>query len=163
MPARPRMTPLPLTPAQVRVLSKIAEGKTADQIAAELSITAGTVSVQLTSIGRKLGVSGRAALVHAGYLTKQLPQPSRETFGGEFTGIEMQTWRLVASGAKLQRAADASQVSRDAARERVKVLRRRVGAANDAQLVTLGWCYGVVDDSLTDMASGVLIAVPVSG
>ncbi|MFK4222151.1 helix-turn-helix transcriptional regulator [Streptomyces sp. NPDC019890] len=57
------MTPLRLTPAQLRVLSKIALGKNTDQTASELLITSGTVSVQLTSISRKLGVSGRAALV----------------------------------------------------------------------------------------------------
>ncbi|MCX4531560.1 helix-turn-helix transcriptional regulator [Streptomyces sp. NBC_01669] len=157
------MTPLPLTRAQGRVLSKIAEGSNTDETADELAIAPGTVSVQLISISRKLGVSGRAALVHAAYLTEQLSRPEREAFDGEFTDTEIQTWRLVASGASAQLVADVCRISRDTARDRIRILRRRVDAANDPHLVTLGWRYGVVDDSLVDMASGVLIAVPVRG
>lgn len=154
MPAQPRVTPLRLTPAQLRVLSKIALGKNTDQTADELLITSGTVSVQLTSISRKLGVSGRAALVHAAYATEQIPRPERDTFDGELTDIEIQTWRLIASGASVQQVADVCRVSRRTAREQIKILRRRVDAANDPHLVTLGWRYGVVDQSLADMASG---------
>jgi DNA-binding CsgD family transcriptional regulator len=161
--AQPRLTPLPLTPAQVRLALKIADGLDTAQSAFALAITSGTVNVQLASMGRKLGVSGRAAVIHAAYVSRQIPRPEQEEFDGDFTEAEIQMWRLVASGATVQRIADVCRVSRATARVRIRLLRRRVKASNDPHLVTLGWRYGVVDESLIDMAPGLLIAVPLRG
>ncbi|MFD7222924.1 helix-turn-helix transcriptional regulator [Streptomyces sp. NPDC059892] len=163
MPGQPRTTPLPLTPAQVRVLGKIAEGKTTAETAHELIVTSGTVSAQLAAISRKLGVSGRAALVHAAYLTKQLPRPQLETFDREFSEAEVQIWRLIASGASVRQVADTCRFPRGTAGERIALLRRRVDAIIDPHLTTLGWRYGVIDASLVDMASGTIIAAPLCG
>lgn len=163
MSAEPRLTPLPLTPAQVRLARKIADSLDTAESAFALASTSGTVNVQLAHMGRRLGVSGRAAIIHAAYVTRQIPRPERESFNGEFTEAEVQIWRLIASGATVQRVADVRRVSRATARVRIRLLRRRVKASTDAHLVTLGWRYGVVDASLVDMASGVLIAIPVSG
>lgn len=159
MSAQPRVTPRALTPAQVRVARKIAGGMDTAQTAFELAITPGTVNVQLANMGRKLGVSGRAAIVHAAYAARQIPRPERESFDGEFTEIEIQTWNLIASGATVQRIADVFRVSRAAARMRIRCLRRRLKASSDAHLVTLGWRYGVADESLMDTGSEVTIAV----
>ncbi|WP_267891168.1 helix-turn-helix domain-containing protein [Streptomyces dysideae] len=159
MSAQPRVTPRALTPAQVRVARKIAGGMDTAQTAFELAITPGTVNVQLANMGRRLGVSGRAAIVHAAYAARQIPRPERESFDGEFTEIEIQTWNLIASGATVQRIADVFRVSRATARMRIRCLRRRLKASSDAHLVTLGWRYGVADESLMDTGSEMTIAV----
>jgi DNA-binding CsgD family transcriptional regulator len=51
-----------LTHREREILLLVLEGKTARQVAAELSISVGTAKNSLTSIYRKLGVSGRAEL-----------------------------------------------------------------------------------------------------
>ncbi len=55
-----------LTPREVEVLQRIAEGKTNKQIAAALGITAKTVTHHTTSIYRKLDTKGRADAVTRG-------------------------------------------------------------------------------------------------
>ncbi|MEU6254301.1 LuxR C-terminal-related transcriptional regulator [Streptomyces sp. NPDC047043] len=62
MSAHPSAVPDRLPPAQDRVLHKIANGLDMEATALALNITRGTVSVQVSSTSRRLGVSGRAAL-----------------------------------------------------------------------------------------------------
>lgn len=160
-PARPPVTLLPLTPAQIRIAQKIADGKSTDAIAEELSITAGTINVQVQHCGQKLGVSGRAAVVHAGFVTEQLQRPDKSEFPGVFSPLEIETWRMVAIGATSKELAVLAHISRDTAQKRIKALRERVNAANDPHLVTLGWTYDVLNESLVDMASGTVLRTPV--
>ncbi|WP_369251076.1 helix-turn-helix transcriptional regulator [Streptomyces sp. R41] len=158
-PARPPAT-LPLTPAQLRITQSVADGESTDAIATKLSITVGTINVQLKHCGQKLGVSGRAAVVHACFVTEQLRRPETAAFPEAFSAAEVKTWRMVAIGATSQEFADRACISRDSAVRRVRALRARVAAQNDPHLVTLGWSYQVLDESLSEMASGTVLRVP---
>lgn len=152
-PTRPPAT-LPLTPAQLRIAQKVAEGESTDAIASELSIIVGTINVQLKHCGQKLGVRGRAAVVHACFVTGQLQRPETVASPETFSETEIETWRMVAIGTTSQDA-DLARISRDSALGRIRALRERVQAENDPHLVTLGWSCEALDESLTEMASGV--------
>ncbi|MBE4741438.1 helix-turn-helix transcriptional regulator [Streptomyces caniscabiei] len=93
MSARPTRPPatLPLTPAQLRIAQKVAEGENTHAIASELSITVGTINVQLKHCGQKLGVRGRAAVVHACFVTGQLQRPETATSPEAFSETEIET------------------------------------------------------------------------
>lgn len=159
--ARPPATYLALAPAQVRIAQKVAEGKTTTAIASDLSITGGTVNVQMKHCGQKLGVSGRAAVVHACYVTEQLNRPQQAVLPGAFSDAEIETWQMIAIGATSQDFADRARISRDEALKRMRALRERVQADNDPHLVTFGWAYGVLDESLVEMVSGTVLRVAV--
>ncbi|WP_157852653.1 hypothetical protein RFN58_14070 [Streptomyces iakyrus] len=62
MSARPSTVPDRLTPAQDRILHKIANGLDTEATVLALNTTRGTVRVPVPSMSRWLGVSGRAAL-----------------------------------------------------------------------------------------------------
>ncbi|MFB7930356.1 LuxR C-terminal-related transcriptional regulator [Streptomyces sp. NPDC056039] len=162
MSARPPRPPatLPLTPAQLRIARRVADGESTHTIASNLAITAGTINVQLQHCGQKLGVSGRAAVVHACFVTEQLERPETATSPEVFSDTEIETWRMVAIGATSQHFADRVRISRESAVGRVRSLRERVKAENDPHLVTLGWSCEVLDESLTEMASGAILRVP---
>ncbi|WP_406303697.1 helix-turn-helix transcriptional regulator [Streptomyces sp. NBC_00885] len=159
-PARPPTTLLSLTPGQARIAEKVADGRSTDQIASDLGIAIGTVSAHLGHCGRKLGVSGRAPLVHACYVTEQIPRPDLATPPGTFSDVETWTWRMVATGASAQDMAEQATITHDDALRRIRSLRECVEARNAPHLVTLGWAYAVLDASLTDMTSGVILPVP---
>nr|WP_260859569.1 helix-turn-helix transcriptional regulator [Streptomyces cupreus] len=159
-PARPPATYLELTPAQVRIAQKVAKGKSTDAIASDLTITAGTINVQMKHCGQKLGVSGRAAVVHACYVTGQLKRPGKAAFPETFSDAETETWWMIAIGATSKDYADRARISRDEALQRIRALRERVRAHNDPHLVTLGWTYGVIDESLVEMVSGTVLRAP---
>jgi DNA-binding CsgD family transcriptional regulator len=160
--AHPNRLPatLPLTPAHLRIVRRVADGASTGTIASELTITVGTINVQLKHCGQKLGVSGRAAVVHACFVTGQLQRPEPAASRDAFSETEVETWRMVAIGATSQEFADRARISRDTAVGRVKALRKRLKAENDPHLVTLGWSYEVLDESLTEMASGTTLHVP---
>lgn len=61
-----RMQAPELTPRQLEILGKVADGKTNKEVGAELGITEGTVKVQLNQIFRKLGVSNRTEAITTG-------------------------------------------------------------------------------------------------
>ncbi len=69
-----------LTPTELRVAAEVAQGLSNPQIAARMFITSRTVTTHLTSIYRKIGVSGRAELA-AAVARRQRPdradQPAR--------------------------------------------------------------------------------------
>lgn len=159
--ARPPATLLPLTPLQLRIVRKIAYGAATTAIASELSLTIGSVNVQVTLCGRKLGASGRAAVVHATFATHQLPCPERAAAPGEFSDQHIEAWRMLAIGAPSRVYAQRVRTSRGEALRRVTALRKFVGAVNAPHLVTLGWAHGQLDDSLTKMATGHLLCTPV--
>ncbi|ELP65902.1 regulatory protein [Streptomyces turgidiscabies Car8] len=159
--ARPPATLLPLTPLQLRIVRKIAYGAATTAIASELSLTISSVNVQVTLCGRKLGASGRAAVVHATFATHQLLRPERADAPGEFSDQHIEAWRMVAIGATSRVYAQRVHTSRGEALRRVTALREFVGAVNAPHLVTLGWAHGQLDDSLTKMATGHLLRAPV--
>ncbi|MEU9245743.1 LuxR C-terminal-related transcriptional regulator [Streptomyces sp. NPDC048385] len=159
-PARPSAPHLELTPAQARIAEKVAAGKSTDAIASDLKITAGTINVQMKHCGQKLGVSGRAAVVHACYVTGQLTRPEKAISPETFSDVETETWRMIAIGATSMDYADRARISRDEALQRMRALRERVRAHNDPHLVTLGWAYNVLDESLVEMVSGMVLRAP---
>lgn len=74
----PLPTPgMPLTAREVEVLRLVADGKTNPQIARALGIVPDTVRSHMQRISAKLGVSGRAAVVSAGYEHGWLRSPAR--------------------------------------------------------------------------------------
>ncbi|MDX3121591.1 MULTISPECIES: helix-turn-helix domain-containing protein [Streptomyces] len=158
-PARPTAQHLDLTPAQIRIAQRVAEGKATPAIASDLSITGGTINVQMKHCGQKLGVKGRAAVVHACYVTEQLKRPPGTVAPGAFSDAETETWRMIAIGADSKDYADRARISRDEALKRMRGLRDRTQAKNDPHLVTLGWAYGVLDESLVEMLSGAVLTV----
>jgi DNA-binding CsgD family transcriptional regulator len=60
-----RVASVSLTPREHAVMNRIADGMSTNEIAAELCVTAGTVSKHLEHIYRKLGVTGRTAALAA--------------------------------------------------------------------------------------------------
>lgn len=159
-PARPSASHLELTPAQVRIAEKVAAGKSTDAIASDLTITAGTINAQMKHCGQKLGGSGRAAVVHACYVTEQLTRPEKAIFPETFSDVETETWRMIAIGATSMDYAARARISRDEALQRMRALRERVRAHNDPHLVTLGWAYNILDESLVEMVSGMVLRAP---
>ncbi|WP_327356350.1 helix-turn-helix transcriptional regulator [Streptomyces sp. NBC_01304] len=151
------------TPAHLRILAKLATGASSASVALDLEITTGTLATQVQAMGRRTGVSGRAPLLHIAYRTQQLPRPEQATFDGIPDEIELQMVQLVASGAAIPEIADACRISRGTAKHRLKLLRDRAGAANDVQLIALGWCYGWLDESLEVRPADFLSAAPTRG
>lgn len=49
--------------------------------------------MQMKHCGQKLGVSGRAVVVHACYVTGQLKRPGKAVFPETFSDPETETWR----------------------------------------------------------------------
>ncbi|MGX1668589.1 helix-turn-helix domain-containing protein [Streptomyces sp. NPDC055400] len=132
-------------------------------MALDLDITTGTLATQVQAMGRRTGVSGRAPLLHIAYGTRQLPRPEQAAYGGIWEEIELHMVQLVASGAATPEIADACRISRDTAKRRRKLVRDRAGAANDVQLVALGWSYGWLDESLEVRPADFLSATPARG
>lgn len=158
--ARPPASLLPLTPVQLVILAKIARGETTIAIAYDLSLTISSVNVQVTLSGRKLGASGRAAVVHAAFATHQLPRPDRAPAPGNISGRHIEAWHMVAIGATSKIYAKRALISRREALRRVTDVRDFASAANDPHLVTLGWMYGLLDESLKEMATGHVLRPP---
>ncbi|MEU6230821.1 LuxR C-terminal-related transcriptional regulator [Streptomyces sp. NPDC047042] len=158
--ARPPASLLPLTPVQLAIVAKIARGETTTAIAYDLSLTISSVNVQVTLSGRKLGASGRAAVVHATLATHQLPRPQTVHAPENLSDQHIEAWHMIAVGATSKIYAKRARTSRHEVLRRVRALREFVGAANDPHLVTLGWMYGVLDDSLTEMATGHVLRPP---
>lgn len=159
--ARPPASLLPLTPIQLVIVTKIAYGEPTTAIASDLSLAIGSVNVQVTLSGRKLGASGRAAVVHATFATRQLTRPERAPAPDNLSDEHIEAWRMVATGATSKIYAKDARITRREAMRRVTDLRRFTGAANDPHLVTLGWTYGLLDESLTEMATGHVLRPPV--
>lgn len=67
----------PLSARELDVLKLVAAGKTNPQIASALGIAPDTVRSHMQRISAKLGVSGRAAVVAAGYEQGWLRIPNR--------------------------------------------------------------------------------------
>ncbi|MEU3741921.1 helix-turn-helix transcriptional regulator [Streptomyces sp. NPDC032198] len=102
-------------------------------------------------------------LIHTAYRTRQLPLRERAVFARTLGDAEVQMVHLVASGASIQEIADVCRISRDTAKARLKLLRGRVGAENNAHLVTQGWRYGWLDESHEVRPASFLSAVPTRG
>ncbi|MFI6089508.1 LuxR C-terminal-related transcriptional regulator [Streptomyces sp. NPDC051218] len=163
MTRRSSTVPDRFTPAHIRILAKLATGASSASAALDLDITTGTLGTQVQAMGRRAGVSGRAPLLHTAYRTRQLPLPERAVFAGALDDAEVQMVQLVASGASVQEIADVCRISRDTAKARLKLLRGRVGAENDAHLVMQGWRYGWLDESHEVRPASFLSAVRVGG
>lgn len=158
--ARPPASLLPLTPVQLAIVAKLAYGETTNAIAYDLSLAISSVNVQVTLCGRKLGASGRAAVVHATFATQQLPRPERAPAPKDISDQHIEAWHMVAIGATSKIYAKRARTSRREVLRRVADVREFVGAANDPHLVTLGWMYGLLDESLKEMATGHVLRPP---
>jgi DNA-binding CsgD family transcriptional regulator len=159
--ARPPASLLPLTPVQLVIVAKIAYGEPTTAIASDLSLTISSVNVQVTLSGRKLGASGRAAVVHATFATHQLPRPRPALATWKFSDQHIEAWHMVAIGATSEIYAQRARASRREVLRRVTDLREFTGAVNDPHLVTLGWAYGQLNESLKEMATGHRLRPPI--
>ncbi|WP_405814186.1 LuxR C-terminal-related transcriptional regulator [Streptomyces sp. NBC_01390] len=129
--ARPPASLLPLTPVQLVIVAKIAYGESTNAIASDLSLAISSVNVQVTLCGRKLGASGRAAVVHATFATQQLPRPERAPAPRDISAQHIEAWHMVAIGATSKIYAKRARTSRREALRRVTDVREFTGAAND--------------------------------
>ncbi|MFI6469858.1 hypothetical protein ACIBL5_06280 [Streptomyces sp. NPDC050516] len=148
MSARPGRLPLLPTPAQIHIIAKIAEGMSTAKAAVELSRAVGTVSAAMTSAHRRIGVRHRHALVHACYVLELIPRPDTAPPPGSADDDEVQIlWRLALDDTYLQITHNCGLSSLDVMKQKINALRARWDAQNDPHLVTLGWRYGVLNNS----------------
>ncbi|MFI6687988.1 hypothetical protein [Streptomyces sp. NPDC050485] len=151
-----------LTPRQLLAASLLAEGRTARQGTTSCHSEAVSLNAMLRRAGRQLGVIGGPAIVHTLYRAQQLPRPARAVLMADLSETQREVWRYVASGVTSARAiSDASaksakRLSVKAARRLLSDLKFTVGAESNAHLVTLGWKYGVVDESVNVVAAALL-------
>ncbi|MFE7093139.1 hypothetical protein [Streptomyces erythrochromogenes] len=148
MSARPGPAASHPTPAQVRIAGKLAQGLSTGKAAVELGLSEGTVAIQMSHGNRRAGVRHRHALIHACYVTGQLPRPEPTTSPpGGIDEVETKIlWSLALDGTYAEIAQHAG-VSHEAMKNRIRALRRRWGAENDPHLITLGWRFAVLDAS----------------
>ncbi|MFI5982020.1 hypothetical protein ACIBEA_14195 [Streptomyces sp. NPDC051555] len=148
MSARPATAASHPTPAQVKIAGKLAQGMSTAKAAAELGLSEGTISIQLSHGNRRAGVRHRHALLHACYVTEQLPRP--EQTGPPPGGVDdTETkilWSLALDGTYAEIAQHVG-LSHDAMKKRIRALRRRWRAEHDPHLIMLGWQFGVLDAS----------------
>lgn len=146
MPPRPSKAALLPTPAQVRIVAKLAEGTSTAKAAVDLGIAVGTISAAMSSAHRRVGVRHRHALVHACYVLNLVDRPDTapppQSADGDETKI---LWRLALDDTYAEITRNAAQPSLDVMKQRIQALRARWGAENDPHLVTLGWKYGVLN------------------
>ncbi|MEU5425907.1 helix-turn-helix transcriptional regulator [Streptomyces olivoreticuli] len=137
-----------LTAREVQVLALVAEGNALGEVAAELSITTGTVSTRLDHARDKLQARSRPAMVHAALVTGELtppdPAPAPETFTESDRGV----WTALATLSTISEIAAALSVSEEAAKAEIRALIVRTGARDQAHLVYLGHGYGVLDTTV---------------
>ncbi|MFG3041738.1 LuxR C-terminal-related transcriptional regulator [Streptomyces sp. NPDC048330] len=136
------------TPAQVKIAGKLAQGLSTAKAAAELGLSEGTVAIQMSHGNRRVGVRHRHALIHACYVTEQLPRPEPDAPPpGGVDDVETKIlWCLALDGTYIEIAQHAG-LSHDAMKKRIRALRKRWGAENDPHLITLGWKFTVLDAS----------------
>ncbi|MFI1649774.1 response regulator transcription factor [Streptomyces avidinii] len=147
MAGRPGIATQLLTPAQLRIAERVALGMSSAQVAAELALSKATVDVQMSDSNAKTGVTTRTALVHACYVTGQLARPELITPAPAADEVEREILWGLALGAELAETGRRCHYSADAVGKRLRALRKQWNASNDPHFVTLGWQYGVLDDS----------------
>ncbi|MFB7630435.1 LuxR C-terminal-related transcriptional regulator [Streptomyces sp. NPDC056149] len=140
-----------LSPAEVRATRLVAQGLTGGEIAVKLRLAKGTVDGQLRHAQQKMVVSDRACLVHRCYVREQLPRPQRIEPSQQADAADVELLRFVAFGADYAEMAQRNShgVSQHGAKTRLKALREKWGARNDAHLITCGWEFGLLDESTT--------------
>ncbi|MCB5163591.1 LuxR C-terminal-related transcriptional regulator [Streptomyces bambusae] len=147
MPARPGPAASHPTPAQVKIVGKLAQGLSTSKAAAELGLSEGTVANQMSHGNRRAGVRHRHALVHACYVTEQLPRPEPTASPpGGIDDTETKLWSLALDGTYAEIAQHCG-LPHDAMKKRIRALRARWGAEHDPHLIALGWMFGVLDGS----------------
>ncbi|MFI1259215.1 LuxR C-terminal-related transcriptional regulator [Streptomyces netropsis] len=137
-----------LTATEVRVLEAVAEGLTNQERAESLSMGKNTYGGRLTSISRKLLVSGRAAQVHTAYLNGQLARPEAADAPAGFFEEDLRLWYLVAT-TTAKGIGQRINLCEHTARGRIRDLMKRAGARNESHLVKLGHAYRVLGAEVT--------------
>ncbi|MEW1660783.1 LuxR C-terminal-related transcriptional regulator [Streptomyces sp. NPDC093707] len=138
-----------LTPAESRVTQHVARGLTSGEIAIKLRLARGTVDGQLRHAQYKLSVSSRTALIHRSYTREQLPRPERIQPPHNADEADIEILRLLAAGATHAQIAQHSihELSHCSVKSRLKKLREKWAARNDAHLITRAWEFGILDES----------------
>ncbi|WP_411130340.1 LuxR C-terminal-related transcriptional regulator [Streptomyces sp. x-19] len=140
-----------LSPSEARASGLVARGLTGGEIAVKLRLAKGTVDGQLRHAQQKMVVSDRACLVHRCYVRNQLPRPKRIEPSQQADAADAELLRLLALGADYAEMAqrNSHEVSQHGAKKRLKALREKWGARNNAHLITCGWEFGLLDESTT--------------
>lgn len=137
-----------LTPAEIRVLSALAEGLGTVAALTKLVIGLDTFNRTLRNIGDKQHRYTRASKVHAAYLSGELPLPDSLACP-EISAEDRKLWVALAAQPDLQATADAVHLSRVTTNERINDLVSRFGAHSESHLVTLGHAYGLFETTAT--------------
>lgn len=148
MTARPGPAPSHATPAQLKIAGKLAQGLSTGEVATELCLSKGTVAIQMSQGNRRVGVRHRHALIHACYVTEQLPRPEPTAPPpGGIDDIETKIlWSLALDGTYAEIAQHAGLPLAEM-KKRIRALRKRWGAENDPHLIALGWKFAVLNAS----------------
>ncbi|MFB6517587.1 hypothetical protein [Streptomyces sp. NPDC056401] len=148
MPTRTATAASHPTPAQVKIAGILARGMSTAKAAAALGLAEGTVAIQMSHGNRRAGVRHRHTLVHACYVTEQLPRPEPTTPPpGGIDDVETRIlWSLALDGTYAEIAQHCG-LSHDGMKKRIRALRARWSAEHDTHLITLGWVFGVLDAS----------------
>lgn len=148
-----------LTPAEVRALAALAEGRTTDEARKDLGgISLDTFNGHLRNIGLKQlkpPRASRASKVNTAYESGELPLPDMAEPPKAIEGEDRELWIAVATHPGIQGIARAVTLSTSTASRRIEELMDRFGAKSEPHLVTLGYAYGVLPaEAATALAAG---------
>lgn len=138
-----------LTPREVEVLEQVSLGSTNAEAGRALSIETGTVGSYLRAIGDKLHANSRATKVHAALVSDQLRRPDPLEAPCDITDEDRLVWRAVATRPSFEEIARFLAVPKAEAQRRVRDLKARTQARNEAHLIRLGHAYGVLGTTPT--------------
>ncbi|MFI5804486.1 hypothetical protein [Streptomyces sp. NPDC051561] len=127
-----------LTSFQRDVVGRFAAGDNAEAAARHLDVPVRAVYTATDRCAQRLGVSGRTALVHVGYLVGAVSRPPRR-HPTPLAVRDVRILELLASGAGQAGAARHLGISRETLRVRLLYLQDVTSAASTWHLMTRGW------------------------
>ncbi|MFJ2744779.1 helix-turn-helix transcriptional regulator [Streptomyces sp. NPDC087440] len=155
------LVPLPLADDHLRLLSLRASGYTMPRAAARLGLAINTLYTYASETNRQLGVTSPEAAVHVCYLARfLLPRPATAGTTLAFCWEERTLLRLLATGATVAQTAAALGRCTSTISCRIKGLLRRTQCTSRPQLITLGWCLGLLHEAHVQMADGARVLLP---
>lgn len=147
MPVQPPPAVPPLTPRETEVLGLLAQGASNGDIAKAATLSEDTVKGYLRSIRTKLGTGSRARLVALAYrngvVTPTIPAEATEPV---LSDAERQVLGFLSEGATTREVARRQLMSHHNAKEYVRRLLDRMGAADAAHGVSLAYRWRILAD-----------------
>lgn len=133
-----------ITPAEQKVLDKIAAGCTNQEAASELELSKHTVDKQVKSLLHKLGASTRSEAVSKaldlGLLKGRKPKPAK------LTGAEAEVLSLVAKGLTEPQIGFLTDRAIDTVQTLARRARTKLNASSNAQAIVIAKRLGLLSD-----------------